>query len=145
MRTFAGAAYRWLIAVFVLCVLVQFVLAGAGVFGEDRRVAGVKLEDQQSWDPHRVFGFVLFLLAILVLVACLAWWSERIWLLGTFLLALLTFVQFPLASAGEDHRWVGALHPLNAGLILLLSGWLAYRAWRLDLRRGDTPGGPPAS
>jgi Family of unknown function (DUF6220) len=134
MRTFAGAAYRWLIAIFVLCVLVQFLLAGAGVFGEDRGAGALKLEDEKSWDPHRAFGVVLFLLAILVLVACLAWWSERIWLLGTFLLALLTFVQFPLASAGEDHRWIGALHPLNAGLILLLAGWLGYRAWRRDLR-----------
>ena len=59
--------------------------------------------------------------------------------MGTFLLALLTFVQVPLASAGDDHRWVGALHPANAGLILLLSGWLTYRAWRLDLRRRPAP------
>jgi len=135
MRTFAGAAYRWLIAIFVLCVLIQFLLAGAGVFGEERGAGSVKIEDQSSWDAHRTFGVVLMLLAILVLLACLAWWSERIWLMGTFLLALLVFIEFPLASAGEDNRWVGALHPLNAGLILLLSGWLAYRAWRLDLRR----------
>ena len=135
MRTLAGAAYRWLIAAFVVCVLVQFFLAGAGAFGQKLGGSAPHLEDQKSWDPHRAFGFVLLLLAILVLVACLAWWSERIWLMGTFLLALLTFVQVPLASAGDDHRWVGALHPANAGLILLLSGWLTYRAWRLDLRR----------
>ena len=135
MRAFAGAAYRWQIAIFVVCVLVQFLLAGAGVFGEERGAGSVKIEDQKSWDPHRAFGFVLMLLAILVLIACLAWWSERIWLMGTFLLALLVFIQFPLATAGEHNRWVGALHPLDAGLILLLSGWLAYRAWRLDLQR----------
>jgi hypothetical protein len=129
MRTFAGAAYRWLIAAFVICVVVQFLLAGAGVFGEERGPSAPQLEDQESWNAHRVFGFVLIVLAIVLLVTCLAWWSERIWLLGTFLLALLTFVQVPLASAGEDHKWVGALHPANAGLVLLLSGWLAYRAW----------------
>jgi hypothetical protein len=134
MRTFAGAAYRWLLVAFVVCVLVQFFLAGAGAFGQKLGGTAPALEDQNSWDPHRVFGFVLLLLAILLLVACLAWWSERIWLLGTFLVALLTFVQFPLASAGEHHRWVGALHPANAGLILLASSWLAYRAWKRDLQ-----------
>ena len=134
MRTFASAAYRWLIAAFVLCVVVEFFLAGAGAFGQKLGGSAPQLEDQKSWDAHRAFGFALMLLAILVLLACLAWWSERIWLMGTFLLALLTFVQFPLASAGDNHRWVGALHPANAGLILLISGWLAYRAWRLDLR-----------
>ena len=135
MRTFAGAAYRWLIAIFVLCVIVQFFLSGSGAFGQKLGGSAPHLEDQKSWDSHRAFGLVLLLLAILVLVACLAWWSERIWLLGTFLLALLTFVQFPLASAGEHHRWIGALHPANAGLILLISGWLTYRAWKLDLKR----------
>jgi hypothetical protein len=133
MKTFAGAAYRWLIAAFVLCVLVQFFLAGAGVFGEKRGTNAPALDDQTSWDAHRTFGVITFLLAVLVLLACLAWWSERIWLMGTFLVALLTFVQFPLASVGRDHRWVGALHPANAGLILLISSWLTYRAWKRDL------------
>jgi hypothetical protein len=136
MKTFAGAAYRWLIAAFALCVVVQFFLAGAGVFGERRGASTPALEDQSSWDPHRTFGVITFLLAIVVLLACLAWWSERIWLMATFLVALLTFAQFPLASVGRDHRWVGALHPANASLILLISSWLTYRAWKLDLQ-GD--------
>jgi hypothetical protein len=135
MRTFAGAAYRWLLAAFLLCVVVQFFLAGAGAFGQKLGSNAPQLEDQKSWDAHRAFGFVVLLLAILVLIACLAWWSERIWLMGTFLLALLTFVQFPLATVGHHHRWVGALHPANASVILLLSGWLCYKAWKLDLDR----------
>jgi hypothetical protein len=135
MRTFAGAAYRWLIAAFAVCIVVQFFLAGAGAFGQKLGSNAPRLEDQTSWDAHRAFGVVLFLLAIVVLLACLAWWSERIWLMGTFLVALLTFVQFPLASVGRDHRWVGALHPANAGLILLISSWLTYRAWKRDLER----------
>ena len=135
MRTFAGAAYRWLIAAFVLCVIVQFFLAGAGAFGQKLGANAPHLEDQKSWDPHRIFGLVVLIIAVLALLACLAWWSERIWLMATFLLALLTFVQIPLASAGEHHRWVGALHPANGGLILLISGWLTYRAWKRDLGR----------
>ena len=132
MRTFAGAAYRWLIALFVLCVLVQFFLAAAGVFGEK---TGVRLEDQSSWDAHRAFGFIaLGFGSLLLLIVCLAWWPDRIWLMGTFLLALLSFVAQPLlADAGDDSRWVGALHGADAGLILLISSWLCYRAWKRDL------------
>lgn len=130
IRTVAGAAYRWLLAIFVLAVVVQFFLAGAGVFGEK---VGVKLDDQKSWDPHKAFGYVLILGALLLLVFCLLWWSERIWLQATFLLAVLTIVQSVLARAGEHHRWVGALHPVNAVAVLGLSSFLAHRAWRRDL------------
>lgn len=132
-RNIAGAAYRWLVAVYVIAVVVQFFLAGAGVFGEK---LGIKLEDQKSWDPHRAFGFILIVGALLLLVLCLVWWSERIWLLSTFLLVVLAFVQSVLANVGEDHRWVGALHPVNAIAILGLSASLAHRAWRRDLKGG---------
>jgi len=132
MRTFAGATYRWLITIFVVCIVIQFFFAASGAFGEK---VGVALEDQSSWDAHRTFGLVLVAVGILLLVVCLAWWSERIWLLATFLLALLTFIQPILSGFGDDSRWVGAFHGANAGLILLLSGWLAYRAWKRDLQR----------
>jgi uncharacterized membrane protein len=131
IRTVAGAAYRWLVAIFVLAVVVQFFLAGAGVFGEK---VDVKLDDQKSWDPHKVLGYILIIGALLLLVFCLLWWSERIWLMATFLLVVLAIVQSELARAGEHHRWVGALHPLNAIAILGLSAFLAHRAWRRDLR-----------
>lgn len=130
IRAVAGAAYRWLALAYVVCLGVQFLLAGAGVFGER---AGVRLEDQKSFDAHRAFGLVLVAGGLLLLVVCLAWWSERIWLMGTFLLALLGYVQFPLAAAGDHHRWVGGLHALNGCGIVLLAGWLAYRAWKRDL------------
>ena len=130
IRTIAGAAYRWLIAVYVLAVVVEFVLAGAGAFGQ---IADVQLGDQKSWDPHRALGYLLIVGALLLLVVCLAWWSERIWLMTTFLLAALSFLQSVLAHVGLHHRWIGALHPVNAIAILGLSGFLAHRAWRRDL------------
>jgi len=131
IRTVAGAAYRWLIALFVLGVVSEFFLAGAGVFGQK---VDVKLVDQKSFDPHRALGFVLIVGSLLLLVVCLLWWSERIWLLATFLLVALAVVQSVLASVGEHHRWVGALHPLNALAVLGLSSFLAHRAWQRDLK-----------
>jgi hypothetical protein len=130
IRTVAGAVYRWLIAFFVLAVVAEFFLAGAGVFGEK---VGVQLADQKSFDPHRALGFALVVASLMLLLVCLLWWSERIWLMATFLLVALAVVQSVLASAGENHRWVGALHPVNAIAILGLSSLLAHRAWRRDL------------
>jgi hypothetical protein len=131
IRTVSGAAYRWALAFFVLAVVAEFFLAGAGVFGQKLDVA---LKDQKSFDPHRVLGFVLIIGSLLLLVLCLLWWSERIWLMATFLLVVLAVVQSVLAHVGEDHRWVGALHPLNAVAILGLSTGLAHRAWKRDLK-----------
>ena len=94
----------------------------------------MKLHDQKSLDPHRALGYGLIMGALLLLVLCLIWWSERIWLLATFLLFMLTIVQSVLGNAGEHHRWVGALHPVNAIAVLGLSAFLAHRAWWRDLK-----------
>lgn len=131
VRGIAGAAYRWLTALFAVAVVVEFFLAGSGIFGQKVNVA---LRDQKSLDPHRAFGYALIIGALVLLVFCLVWWSERIWLLATFLLFVLTIVQSVLAHAGEHHRWVGALHPVNAIAVLGLSAFLAHRAWWRDLK-----------
>jgi hypothetical protein len=133
IRTVSGAAYRWVLAFFVLAVVAEFFLAGAGVFGQKLDVA---LADQTSFRPHRVLGYILIIASLLLLVLCLLWWSERIWLMATFLLLVLAVLQSVLAHVGEDHRWVGALHPLNAVAILGLSSFLAHKAWRKDLAGG---------
>ena len=130
LRRIAGAAYRWLSAAFVLAVIVEFFLAGAGAFGQK---PGVTLADQKSWDPHRALGYLLVGGALLLLVVCLAWWSERIWLLSNFLLVVLVFLQTVLAHVGVHHRWIGALHPVFATAVLGLSAVLAHKAWRRDL------------
>jgi hypothetical protein len=118
-------------ALFALAVVLEFFLAGAGAFGQK---VDVPLPDQKSWDPHRALGYSLAAASVVLLVLCLIWWSERIWLLSTLLLFILTVVQSLLAHAGEHHRWVGALHPVNAIAVLGLSAFLAHRAWWRDLR-----------
>ena len=46
------------------------------------------------------------------------------------MLVVLAFpVQPVLASSGYHHRFVGMLHPVNALLLLGLSGYLARDAW----------------
>ena len=54
-------------------------------------------------------------------------------------LAVLAFVQGILAGVGFDHWVVGMFHPVNALILLGLSGYLAHYAWRADRGAKKTP------
>ena len=64
VRRTAMAGYRYLLLVYVAAVVVEFFLAGAGVFrakpkGHDH------LFESSSFDPHRGLGWILQLGALL--------------------------------------------------------------------------------
>lgn len=119
----ARIIYRYLTAIFLADVLLQFFLAGAGVFSAG---PGAAARDSTALDPHRTNGGVVMLLALLLLIAALAARNGR-WKLALplFLLALL---QPVLAIAGA----AGGLHVLGAVAILGLASLLTFRAWRGD-------------
>ena len=120
-------AYGYLMAVFVLGVLAQVFLAGVGVFGINAR----KVANASSFDPHRAWGTVLMVLAIVLLIMALIAWQSRTTVLSTLVLALLVVVaQTALAAAGDSSKWAGGLHALDGMVILLLSLWLAIAARR---------------
>ena len=122
MRT-ARIIYRYLTALFLADVLLQFFLAGAGVFSAG---PGTAARDSSTLDPHRGNGMLVMILALLLLAAALAARNGRWrWALPLFVLTLL---QPVLAIAGA----AGGLHVLNAALILGIGGMLTYRAWRVD-------------
>jgi hypothetical protein len=125
VRRGAWVALRYVTAIFFVGVIVQFFLVGVGLFGMKD---GKTIDNATSLDPHRAFGFILGdggALVLLVLVL-LAWPARR--LLGAWiLLAVLAFVQPALADF--HHQWVGMFHPVNALLLLGLSGRLAHYAW----------------
>jgi Family of unknown function (DUF6220) len=115
--------YRYLTALFVVDVLLQFFLAGAGVFSA---APGTAARDSTALDPHRFNGMIVMLLALLLLIAALVARNDRWkWALALFVLTLL---QPALAIAGA----AGGLHVLNAVAILIVGGTVAYRAWRTD-------------
>jgi uncharacterized protein DUF6220 len=126
----ARIIYRYLIAVFIADVLLQFFLAGAGVFSAG---PGTAARESSALDPHRVNGMAVMLLALLILAAALVarngWWR---WALP---LVVLTLLQPVLAIAGA----AGGLHVLNAVFILGTAGVLAYPAWRSDHRPQHKP------
>lgn len=135
MRQGAAWIYRMLVTLFVAAVVVEFFLAGLGIFrampGDDESVPHETFEDK--FDAHAGLGWGLFLGSLVLLIVILVAWTGPRSIGATFGLAVLTFVQIILGSAGEDAPVAGAFHAIDALLILGLSVFLAARAWRGNL------------
>jgi hypothetical protein len=109
----------------VIGVFLQVYLIGAYIFG-----AGA-----DALDAHEGIGFSLHGLEVLVLIAMLVAWRPRINLLVALALAVIGTVQISLA---QESKWVGALHPLLALVVLVLAAILVRRGapWT---RRASVP------
>jgi hypothetical protein len=153
VRKGAAWVYRILITLFAVAVVVEFFLVGLGVFrampGEDQPVSHSTFD--AKFDAHAGLGWSLSGLSLLLLIAILVAWTGPRAISATFALAVLTFVQSALASAGEDAPVAGAFHAVNALLVLGLSWFLTARAWRGNLLippsqipRTTPPSPPPA-
>jgi hypothetical protein len=151
MRRGAQSVLKWFSGLYVVLIVIQVYLAGEGIFGlnviknaEDCDKKGADLVaahcvgNSKTLDAHRGLGFFLtFPGAILFLiVALLAWHPNTRIRTISIVVPILTFVQIILPGLG---RWGGALHPVNAILVLALFGWLFY-----TLRRESTPAAAPA-
>jgi hypothetical protein len=119
----ARIIYRYRTALFIIDVLLQFFLAGAGVFSAG---PGTAARESSTLDPHRANGTLVMLLALLLLIAALVTRNGR-WKWALPLL-VLTALQPVLAIAGA----AGGLHVLNAAAILIVGSLLCLRAWRGD-------------
>ena len=131
VRRGAAVAQRYLVSLYFVGVVVQFFLVGIGLFGMK---AGDTIGEAHSLNAHRDFGWALTEIGGgLVLIATLiAWQRPLLRRVGLYVvLCLLGFpVQGVLASSGEHHKVVGMFHPVNAILLLGLSGSLAFTAWK---------------
>jgi hypothetical protein len=143
VRRGAWVGLKYVTTLFFLGVIVQFFLVGVGLFGMQD---GATIDNASSLDPHRGFGFILAdggALLMLVLVL-LAWPTPRKLLGAWILLAVLAFVQPILADF--HHQWVGMFHPVNAIILLGLSGRLAHYAWTTGRNKeaAEAPAAVPA-
>jgi hypothetical protein len=139
VRRGAAVVQRYLVSLYFLGVIVQFFLVGVGIFGMK---AGSNIDNAKSLDPHRGFGFVLidFIGGVLLIATLVAWQRPLARKVGLYvLLCVLGIVQGVLATEGFHHKWVGMFHPVNALILLGLSGTLAHQAWR-EARAGSTAG-----
>ena len=106
------------VALFILGLVVQFYLAGRGVF------------HASSFKAHRDFGDVLHLVTPIILVLTLVGRTTRNRVDVVLSVLLIVLYEVQLALADFDHPQAGAFHPVNA---LLLLG-VAYSLFRRDLR-----------
>jgi len=127
VRRVSRTILRYLAALLVLFIILQVYFAGEGIFGA--RDSDTPIEDASALDLHRDFGWIVGQLgAILFLVvALLAWLPNVRQRVISIVLPFLLFVQLLLPEGG---RWVAALHPVNAFLLLGLFGYLASSLWR---------------
>jgi Mn2+/Fe2+ NRAMP family transporter len=128
MQRGAYQLWRFLIALIAVACVVQIFLAGRGAFGLH---GSAKLDDQKSFDPHRVLGEIIGLLAVLAFLAALAYWRDKRLIGITFVLAVMAEILQHLFALPK-HPWVAGLHALDGITILALSAWLAHQAWRGD-------------
>ena len=113
------AVYRWGLLVFLAAGVVQIFLAGLGTF---RLLHGA---GDSAFDPHRVLGFVMAGIAVIVLILALTARPGTRAIAGVALLVLLTsFVQSLLAGLADDHAIFGALHAVDGLLILAIPAYL---------------------
>jgi hypothetical protein len=135
IRRGAWVLLKYVTTLFFVGVIVQFFLVGYGLFDMKH---GATIDNAKSLDAHRGLGFILsdFGAILLLLLALLAWPKPRKLLGLWILLAVLAFVQSILATVGYHHWGVGMFHPVNALILLGLSGRLAHYAWTSH-KRGD--------
>src|SRR3954452_2308765 len=112
--------YRAVLALFLLAGVVQIFLAGFGTWG-----GGI--------EPHRILGFAMAGLAVLVVVlALVARAGTRDVVLAVVLVLLTGGAQSLLAGLGEDGAFWGGLHAVDGLAILGIAGFLHGAA----IRRG---------
>ena len=119
--------YATFAVVFLLSVVVQVFLAGAGIFAS------------ASWlSSHGILGQILPVIPLLMVILGLVGKLPRTinWL--TVLLLVLVYIQpwFIYLSRSAGIPLLGALHPVNALTIFALSLYLLYRT-RLILHMSD--------
>jgi amino acid transporter len=130
------AIYRFWVSLVTLAVVVQIAFAGYGAFDVADKVddGGSVDEDSfvDSFGPHMGLGYLILLGSlILLLVSFGARGRQRI--LRSTAVFVLLIVQVLLAWTGGAVPYIsGALHPINAFVILGLLGTITYREWRVE-------------
>jgi hypothetical protein len=123
MRAGANAVYRWLSILILAAIVVQFFLAGYGVFGgRTSDTSTTKFPEVSTLDAHRALGDLIILLALILVLVALAAGKRGSDMGHAGGLLILTLLQSVLAHLGSNTGAVfGGLHALNALAILGLA------------------------
>ena len=122
MRRGATAVYHWAALLIAVGAVVQFFLAGVGVFGAD------------SFEAHEGLGWILHTAAILVLIGAIVGPRTRRAILMSIVFLVVFTIQVMLPGARDDSPWLAAFHPLLALAVLGLAAHIGMPA--ISRRRG---------
>lgn len=138
MRRRAASVLKWFSALYVVLIVIQVYLAGEGIFGLnvikhsdhcDKKAAVLNaapcVGNSKTLDAHRALGFILTVPGAVLFLICalIAWVPDKRIRVISIVVPILTFVMAILPGLG---RWGGALHPVDAILILAMYGWLFH-------------------
>ncbi len=125
VRRVTRSILRYVYPLYVIAIILQVYFAGEGIFG----AGDSSIEDANSLNLHRDFGWFISqpIALLLLIVTLLAWLPNTRLRVLSILGPILLFVQSILPEAG---RWVAALHPVNAFVILGMFGYLSWSFWR---------------
>ncbi len=129
MRTGLSTAYSGLGWLIVALGVLQFFLAGLGIFGAE------------SFSAHESVGRGLQGLTVLVLLAAIGGPRSGRDIGMALVLAVLTAVQVELASLRGDAPYLAAFHPVLALLVLGLAAHIGRRY----IGSGEGGSGAPAA
>jgi hypothetical protein len=119
----AYSAAAWIVAALVL---VQFVLAGMGIFGAS------------SFSAHETVGGILHGITVLVFLLAIAGPRTGRDIGMGFALAAITTIQISLPETRDDAPGLAAFHPLLALAVLGLAAHIGSRYLPLGRPRGST-------
>jgi hypothetical protein len=129
------AIYRFWVSLVTLAVVLQIAFAGYGAFDTADKVDGGTIDEdsfEDSFGLHIGFGYLIFLATIVLLLLSFgARGKQRI--LRSVAVVVLMVIQILLAWTGGSAPYIaGALHPINAFIILGLLGSITYREWKVE-------------
>jgi hypothetical protein len=126
VRRVTRSILRYLYPLYVLLIVLQVYFAGEGIFGA--RDSDATIEDAKQLDLHRGFGFFIAMpgALLLLIIALLAWFPTTRLRVLSIVFPVLLFIQALLPGPS---RWIAALHPVNAFVLLGMAVYLSWILW----------------
>jgi hypothetical protein len=141
------AIYRFWVSLMTAAVVVQVGLAGYGAFDvahrADKHTVNKHFFDH-AFTPHGALGELIVLSGLVLLLLSFGARGGRVKL--SAIAFVLLVAQLLLGWTGMEAPYIlGALHPINAFLILGLLGSITFREWKgKGMGMRDPVASPPA-
>ncbi len=142
-----SAIYRFWVSLMTAAVVLQIAFAGYGAFDVAHKAdKGTVNQDafDNSFTAHGVLGELIVLSGLVLLLLSFGARGKKRIKMSAIAFVLLV-AQLLLGWTGISAPYIlGALHPLNAFLILGLLGSITYREWKGDRMAMHEPAAPAA-